>query len=210
VILKTTRGSKSPALFKKSIDWFHWKNMRSVDLWQASSLVCGIDPLDNSKHEQRVKIHDLIYSNAGDRAFFSMLYENGYQKFLLSEVAAWCLSIGFQIPDELVLLANTHEKNLNDAPPTDIEPTETTTVPPVQQDVEPSTYQLRNDDFKTWVETEKPVLDEITKPQIHEHLKVRNPQLWSYIGTDGFNSWWEQQNIHKAKRGRKSSRNRIT
>jgi hypothetical protein len=71
-----------------------------------------------------------------------------------------------------------------DAPPTDIEPTETTTVPPVQQDVKPSTYQLRNDDFKTWVETEKPVLDKMTKPQIHEHLKVRNLQLWSYIGTD--------------------------
>jgi hypothetical protein len=124
VTLKTLRGGKTPALFKKSIDWFYWKNMQSVNSWEASSLVCGIDPLDNSKHEQREKIHALIYSNAGNRAFFSMLYVNDSQRFLLSEVAAWCLSIGFPIPDELMLLANTHEKNLKVAPPTDTEPTE--------------------------------------------------------------------------------------
>jgi hypothetical protein len=91
-----------------------------------------------------------------------------------------------------------------DTPPTDIEPTEnkTHTAPPVQDDVEPSTYQLRNDDFKAWIE-EDPTLDKMTKLEIHNHLKVRNPQLWLYIETKGFDTWWQQNPHYKAKRGRK-------
>ncbi len=83
-----------------------------------------------------------------------------------------------------------------------------TTPPTVQQDDAPkektSKYQERNNDFMAWLESETPPLEKMTKKQIHTRLIERNSQLW----TSGFKDWWEQQNIYKASRGRKSTINR--
>ncbi len=86
-----------------------------------------------------------------------------------------------------------------------IEEAQNTTAPPAQQDVKPkektSIYQLRDDDFLAWVESENVLLDNMTmtKAQIHESLKKRNGQLWSH----GFDDWNRQQPFFKLTSGRK-------
>ncbi len=88
---------------------------------------------------------------------------------------------------------------------TDSSETKTTTAPPVQQDVKPkektSIYQLRDDDFLAWVESENVLLDNMTmtKAQIHESLKKRNGHIWSH----GFDDWNRQQPFFKLTSGRK-------
>jgi hypothetical protein len=67
-----------------------------------------------------------------------------------------------------------------------------------------SKYQERNNDFMAWLESENPPLYKMTKSQIHDRLIARNGQLWR----SGFKDWWEQQDIYKASRGRKSTINR--
>lgn len=88
---------------------------------------------------------------------------------------------------------------------------EITTAPPVQNDVKPkekiSINQLRDNDFLAWIESEKPPLDKMTKPQIHARLIERNSDLWRR-GEKTFEKFWEQQDIYKASRGRKPTTNR--
>ena len=75
---------------------------------------------------------------------------------------------------------------------------------PQQQAKPKGVYAERDNDFLNWLETDKPDLDALKKADIHAILTKRNARLWS----SGFTDWWKQQNIYKAKQGRKSDLNR--
>lgn len=104
---------------QSAIDWFFWKNLRDVQLWQAAFLACNIDPdSKNYDHiesygisEENVsKLLRLLKSNFYLKQFFSPntlnIGDSNLCKVRLSEFAAWCLYIGLDdIPPELAELA---------------------------------------------------------------------------------------------------------
>ena len=59
--------------------------------------------------------------------------------------------------------------------------------------------QIRNEDFKKWLDESQPALDKMKKTDIHEQLMKRKPELW----VSGFPGWWKEQDICKKKPGRK-------
>ncbi|MGB4498013.1 MAG: hypothetical protein WBI40_04880 [Methylococcaceae bacterium] len=101
-------------------------------------------------------------------------------------------------------------QRFNNAPSTDIEPTEnqTATAPPVQQGNAPkkkiSINQDRDNDCKAWIESENPPTNKMTRTQVHECLKERDKdeerikKLWSH----GFPDWCRQQKIITFKTGK--------
>ncbi|MDD5754971.1 MAG: hypothetical protein PHN45_09480, partial [Methylococcales bacterium] len=121
----------------------------------------------------------------------------------------WAISKGFDVPVELKEFA---ESKIDDGPPVE---TQTTTAPPVQPKEKISINQLRDNDFLAWIESENPPLDKMAKPEIHERLRLREKEisidkkLWS-IGDKSFDSWFQQQEIHKPKKGRKTNVRRKT
>ena len=60
-------------------------------------------------------------------------------------------------------------------------------------------YADRDNDFKAWINDDKPNLTEMTKPEIQEALIKRNGALWR----PGFADWWKHQKFHKGKPGRR-------
>jgi hypothetical protein len=118
------------------------------------------------------------------------------QKNEIEPIAAinWAVQQGFDIPVELMKF----EAEKNKIP---------TTAPPIQSKEKTSIYNDRDNDFKAWIESEKPQLADMNKREIHKRLIERNLKLWC-IGGNAFDSWWLQQKIYKARRGRKSKINR--
>ncbi|MDD5216283.1 MAG: hypothetical protein PHQ03_12225 [Methylococcales bacterium] len=87
-------------------------------------------------------------------------------------------------------------------------------APPVQHDnapkEKPSKYQQRYDDFKAWLESDKPSIHKMTQDQIIASLQKREKdkksreKLWSH----GHKEFWEKQDLIHFKHGRPSTTNR--
>ena len=121
----------------KKIDWFYWANRKSVSIMDAALLGCNINPKGRPQYtlstlsDEVGNLCDLINDNRDDCDYFSINYKNGYPTIILSELASWCQSIGYPIPDELKALAKPKaleppnrniNENLNDNAPTDKKP----------------------------------------------------------------------------------------
>ncbi|MBT9096978.1 hypothetical protein KFZ76_04525 [Methylovulum psychrotolerans] len=102
-----------------TIDWFFWKNLNQVALWQASFLACNIDPYKMDyddierfglENDEAHKVLELLKSNLHKRQFFSPgilnIGDSNLHSVRLPEFAAWCLSIGMEIPPKLADLAS--------------------------------------------------------------------------------------------------------
>jgi hypothetical protein len=108
-------------IMKNSIDWYFWKNISKVKLWEAVCLACNCDPdkqnynntYDFNEHEigsndKFKKLLRLLKNNIGDKQFFSNVTLNigdaNLYRVRLSEFAAWCEHIGYDIPPDLAAL----------------------------------------------------------------------------------------------------------
>ncbi|WP_150050048.1 hypothetical protein [Methylomonas rhizoryzae] len=60
-------------------------------------------------------------------------------------------------------------------------------------------YAERDKDFIAWINDAKPILNEMTKKEIHKALINRNRTLWIH----GFADWWKYQKFHEGKPGRR-------
>ena len=117
----------------KKIDWFYWAKRKSVSIMDAALLGCNINPKDrpHKLSDEVGNFYDLIDDNRDDCDYFSRNYKNGHPNIILSELASWCQSIDYPIPDELKALAKPKaleppnrniNENLNDNAPTDEKP----------------------------------------------------------------------------------------
>ena len=91
----------------KKIDWFYWAKRKSVSIMDAALLGCNINPKDrpHKLSDEVGNFYDLIDDNRDDCDYFSRNYKNGHPNIILSELASWCQSIDYPIPDELKALA---------------------------------------------------------------------------------------------------------
>jgi hypothetical protein len=145
-----------------NVDWGFWKHKTSVKQWQAAFLSCGIDPdtqryrdiehygLDNEKVSKRLR---LLKDNSHLKVFFSPSTINigdaNLSHVKLSEFAAWCLHIGYDIPSELEILA----KAPNMAPATQ---SNKSSIPPKKSNfIEDCSKESDKNDITTDKQTEK-------------------------------------------------------
>ncbi len=105
----------------KKIDWFYWAKRKSVSIMDAALLGCNINPKDrpHKLSDEVGNFYDLIDDNRDDCDYFSRNYKNAHPNIILSELASWCQSIDYPIPDELKALAKPKIKesvaiNIND------------------------------------------------------------------------------------------------
>lgn len=148
-----------------NVDWGFWKHKTSVKQWQAAFLSCGIDPdtqryrdiehygLDNEKVSKRLR---LLKDNSHLRVFFSPSTINigdaNLSHVKLSEFAAWCLHIGYDIPIELETLAKVPD--MGSATQTD-----KNSMPPKKSNfIEDCSKESDKNDITADKQTEKPWL----------------------------------------------------
>lgn len=108
-------------------DWSFWRHMREVEYWKACALALNINPDSIHRHSQEWmaggadvfqdtcfpnkasvdafdKLMRLLKSNISDRQHFT---QNHSREVRLTEFAAWCIHISYDIPPELAALAKS-------------------------------------------------------------------------------------------------------
>ncbi len=148
-----------------NVDWGFWKHKTSVKQWEAACLSCNVDPdaqryrdiehygLDNEKVSKRLR---LLKDNYHLRVFFSPSTINigdaNLSHVKLSEFAAWCLHIGYDIPIELETLAKAPDM----APATQ---SNKSSIPPKKSNfIEDCSKESDKNDITADKQTEKPWL----------------------------------------------------
>lgn len=161
-------GYRPPTPAANSPDWREWISTPKVEVWQACALSLNIDPHslkrrdgymsesggspyfeDNSfpskaiREECNLRRRVLIANLRDDPKKFSLTSStaSGYSEVRLSEFAAWALSIGWDIPAELVAIARKHGEQAsapaaqNDAPvtPAKVSPGDTAEETPAER-----------------------------------------------------------------------------
>ena len=105
--------------------WSKWKLMPEVKLWEAIALSLNIEPkeikLDSDAYGYEVLPFDegeefndrltVLSKHSSNRTYFptacTLNFATWYQsEKRLDEFAAWCIQIGFDIPEQLATLAN--------------------------------------------------------------------------------------------------------
>ena len=138
-------------------DWREWIITPKVEVWKACALSLNIDPHSLKRRDEYVDESDgspyfrdssfpskaireecnlrrrvLIANLRDDPKKFSLRSStaSGYSEVRLSEFAAWALSIGWDMPAELVAIARKHDEQ-DDAPAAlaTVSPGETATSP---------------------------------------------------------------------------------
>lgn len=113
--------------FRKLPDWKFWRHMPEVETWQACALALNFDPDSIQRHpqawmagggdvfmmssfpssevaQQHDKLLRLLEANRFNAQHFTPAH-NFQDPVRLSEFAAWCIHVCFEIPPELAALA---------------------------------------------------------------------------------------------------------
>lgn len=116
------KGVRSVTINPKQsdIDWFYWVTLDEVKVWEAAFLVHNSNPKKQSSNSiynhgiDNQKISDfsrLLLKKSSNRELFSPgilnIGSSLFHEVKLSEVANWCLSINYDIPDELKAVAKS-------------------------------------------------------------------------------------------------------
>jgi len=150
-----------------NVDWAFWMHKTEVELWEAACLSCNVNPDSQKKMCQRYgKSHygprnekiserlELLIDNLCLRQFFSpQTFKSSspnFQTVILSEFAAWCLYIGYDIPKELTAIAKSPDA-------ASVTPTSKSDAPSKTiQSIRDYPEKINKKDVETDKQTEKP------------------------------------------------------
>ncbi len=166
------------------VNWQHWAILKDITPEQAAKLANYIDP--NEHKGKQFAQGDYSNDSIVNRPFKELNKRlTELEQRLRNVKSFWTLSelveaLGDDAPLGMVEAVNDLVQYLATPPLVDSSENQTTTPQNITVSSEETTRisksKERDNDFKSWIELEKPPLDKMKKPQIHSRLIERNRQ----------------------------------